>query len=96
MLSIQNMIYRYNLYRLQKCHRPCKILCHLEDTGYPTNVGNLIGNIYTNAVNLIGNIYTNATISFSGKNFRTIQPVKIQRNILHGDTLRPYIFLIFL
>jgi hypothetical protein len=57
----------------------------MEDIGYPID-----------AISLIGNIYIDSTTSFLGTNFGTTQPINIQRGTIQGDTLSPYLFLIFL
>ena len=55
------------------------------DLGYPNN-----------AVNLIGNIYLQSTTTFIGEHFGKTQPIPIQRGTIQGDTLSPYLFIIFL
>ena len=57
----------------------------MEDLGYPLNV-----------VELIGNIYTNSTTSFHGNHFGTTLPIQINRSTIQGDTISPYLFIIFL
>jgi hypothetical protein len=57
----------------------------MEDIEYPTN-----------AIELIGNIYTNSTTIYMGEFFDKIKPIHIQRGTIHGDTLSPYLFILFL
>jgi hypothetical protein len=62
-----------------------RLLAIMEDLGYPKDL-----------VELTGNIYTNATTTFVGESFGKTKPVKIERGTIQGDTLSPYLFLIFL
>ena len=48
------------------------------------------------AVKIVGNIYTNSSTCFTGSHFGTILPIKISRGTIQGDTLSPYLFIIFL
>jgi hypothetical protein len=57
----------------------------MKDLGYPTD-----------AVTLIGNIYADSTTTFTGEHFGKTKPIPIQRGTIQGDTLSPYLFLIFL
>ena len=57
----------------------------MEDLGYPTD-----------AVEIVGNIYKNSTTAFTGNHFGTTQPINISRGTIQGDTLSPYLFIIFL
>ena len=57
----------------------------MKDLGYPND-----------AINLIGNIYSQSTTIFIGEHFGRTQPIPIQRGTIQGDTLSPYLFIIFL
>jgi hypothetical protein len=48
------------------------------------------------AIHLIGNIYSQSTTSFIGNHFGTTQPIHIQRGTIQGDTLSPYLFIVFI
>jgi hypothetical protein len=62
-----------------------RLLALIEDMDYPTD-----------AVEIVGNIYTHSTTSFTGNQFGTTLPITISRGTIQGDTLSPYIFIIFL
>ena len=57
----------------------------MEDLGYPLD-----------AVEIVGNIYTDSTTSFTGSHFGTTLPINISRGTIQGDTLSPYLFIMFL
>jgi hypothetical protein len=48
------------------------------------------------AINLIGNIYSNSSTRFFGTYFGQTKPIHIQRGTIQGNTLSPYLFIIFL
>jgi hypothetical protein len=62
-----------------------RLLAIMTDLGYPQD-----------AINLIGNIYSNSSTRFFGMHFGQTKPVHIQRETIQGDTLSPYLFIIFL
>jgi hypothetical protein len=62
-----------------------RLLAIMKDLGYPQD-----------AIKLVGNIYTQSTTVFVGEHFGKTQPIPIQRGTIQGDTLSPYLFIIFL
>jgi hypothetical protein len=62
-----------------------KLLAIMSDLGYPQDGINLIGNIYSQS-------YTTIIDEYFGKT----QSIPIQRGTIQGDTLSPYLFIIFL
>ena len=57
----------------------------MKDLGYPED-----------AVKLVGNIYSQSNTIFIGEHFGQTQKIPIQRGTIQGDTLSPYLFIIFL
>ena len=57
----------------------------MKDLGYPED-----------AVKLVGNIYLHSNTIFIGKHFGQTQKIPIQRGTIQGNTLSPYLFIIFL
>ena len=55
------------------------------DLGYPID-----------SMNLIGNIYSQSSTIFTRKHFGKALPIPIQGGTIQGDTLSPYLFIIFL
>ena len=62
-----------------------RLLALMEDLGYPLDV-----------VEIIGNIYKDSITSFTGNHFGTTPPIKISSATIQGDTLSPYLFIIFI
>ena len=62
-----------------------RLLAIMKDLGYPTD-----------SINLIGNIYSQSSTIFTGEHFGKTSPIPIQRGTIQGDTLSPYLFIIFL
>lgn len=61
-----------------------RLLAIVQELGYPKD-----------AIKLIGNIYSNSTTPYKGAHFTTTPPIPINRGTIQGDTLIPYLFIIF-
>ena len=59
----------------------------MKDLGYPEDAIKLVGNIYS---------HSNTIFIFTGERFGQTQKIPIQRGTIQGDTLSPYLFIIFL
>ena len=57
----------------------------MADLGYPED-----------AIVLIGNIYSESFTKIIGSHFDPTQPIPIQRGTIQGNTLSPYLFILFL
>ena len=62
-----------------------RLLAIMKDLGYPED-----------AVKLVGNIYSQSNTIFVREHFGQTQKIPIQRGTIQGDTLSPYLFIIFL
>ena len=62
-----------------------RLLAIMKDLEYPEDV-----------VKLVGNIYSQSSTTFIGEHFGQIQKIPIQRGTIQGDSLSPYLFIIFL
>ena len=61
------------------------LLAIMADLGYPED-----------AITIIGNIYSESYTKIIGSHFDPTQPIPIQRGTIQGDTLSPYLFILFL
>ena len=62
-----------------------RVLAIMADLGYPED-----------AITIIGNIYSESYTEIIGSHFDPTQPIPIQRGTIEGDTLSPYLFILFL
>ena len=62
-----------------------QLLAIMTDLGFPDD-----------AVTLVRNIYSQSTTTYTGVHFGKTHPIPIQRGTIQGDTLSPYLFIIFL
>jgi hypothetical protein len=62
-----------------------RLLALMEDLGYPKDTGELTGNLYMNS-----------TTSFHGNYFGATPLILITIGTIQGDTINPYLFIIFL
>ena len=62
-----------------------RLLAIMADLGYPED-----------ATTIIGNIYLESYTKIIGSHFDPTQPISIQRSTIQGDTLSPYLFILFL
>ena len=60
------------------------LLAIMSDLGYPED-----------AITIIGNIDSESYTKFIGSHFDPTQPIPIQRGTIQGDTLSPYLFILF-
>ena len=62
-----------------------RLLAIMADLGYPED-----------AITIIGNIYSESYTKIIGSHFDPTQPIPIQRGTIQGNTLSPYLFILFL
>ena len=88
MQDLQTKIYTYYILTSKNTFGSldhARLLAITKDLGYPED-----------AVTVIQNIYSNSNTIFTDKHFGKTKPIPIQRGTIQGDTLNPYLFLIFL
>ena len=61
-----------------------RLLALMADLGYPED-----------AISIIGNIYSKSYTKIISSHFDPTQPISIQRGTIQGDTLSPYLFIVF-
>ena len=62
-----------------------RLLAIMQDLGYPKDV-----------VQLVGNIYSQSHTIYTSQNFHNTKPIPIHRGTIQGDILSPYFFIIFI
>ena len=77
------MLYIYFTNAFGSIDQAC-LLAVMSDLGYPGDI-----------VYIVGNIYSESYTKFIGSQFDPTQPIPIQRGTIQGDTLNPYLFILF-
>jgi hypothetical protein len=62
-----------------------RLLAIMTNLGYPND-----------AIHLTGNIYSQSTTKFTGAHFGETKPIHMQHGTIQGNTLSPYLFIIFI